>query len=354
MNGRPSPGFLETIRKRPGMVVGVANSYGIRYLLKSIIAGYLEDVAGISAIEITFNPDNHISIVISGVSLDELLHEVAFLEEITSAKNYKTGILIGLTNTLLVRIIADTDMHILASHAGVYDITTRPVAGEANGIKLDFQLEPSIFKAYEANYQSVNKVLQQFASLNAGLKIISVDNRGDLQRNVFYFRNGLADIFHYLLEKHEYSKRNSWLPLDIRTAINGYIYHILIRYHHIHSSYPEPYIRSFANNEPTLQHGSLVDGILKGLADAFEATGIAADADLKVTKKRIGKQLVLFASVKGEPLNRSASSKEELDMPEIKKDIRKYVRKSVMKHLENHPKDKKRMIEKFRRDEEEN
>jgi len=347
MNGLPSPGFLETIRKRPGMVIGVANSYGIRYLLKSVIAGYLEDVTGISTIEITFNPDNHISIVLSGAPVDELLHEVAFLEEIRSAKNYKTGVLVALTNALLIRIITDTNIHILASHAGVYDISTRPVAGEPNGIRLDFQLDPGIFKNYEANYPSVNKVLQQLASLTAGLKIISVDNRGELQRNVFYFRNGLADIFHYLLEKHEYSKRNAWLGMEIKTAINGYIYHILIRYHHIHSSYPAPYIRSFANNEPTLQHGSLVDGILKGMADAFEETGKAAGADLKVTKKRLGKQLVLFASVKGDPLHREGATKDKLDMPEIKKDIRRYVRKSVMKYLQGHQKDKKRMLEKF-------
>jgi DNA gyrase/topoisomerase IV subunit B len=331
------------------MYLGSVNSYGIRRLVKMLIAGYLEDVTGLSAIEITFNPDNHISIIISGATVDELLHEIAFLQETNSGKNFKTALLVGISRTLLIRIVVDTEIHMLASHSGVYEITNKVASGEPNGIKVDFQLDTDIFKTHHVAYVPMNIMLQQMAYLNAGLKIISVDNRGELQRNVFYFRTGITELFNDLLDKHDYGSINAWLPIELKTAINGYILHIILRYHNIYTTYPAPYIRSFANNESTKRHGSLVDGILKGLEDAFLETAVKTKADLKINKKRVGKHLVLFAAVKGEPLTYAGSGKDQLDMPPLKKEVRKYVKKAVLKYLEEHAGDRKRVLEKFRK-----
>ena len=351
MNGRPSLPVIESIRNRPVMYLGSVNSYGIRRLMKMLITDYLEDVTGLSTIEITFNPDNFISVVISGMPVDELLHEVAFLQEIASGKNFKTALLVAINRFLLVRVIVDGEVHSVTSHAGIYEIETQPSNEEANCIKLDFQLEDTIFKNNQVAYVPMNIMLQQLAYLNAGLKIISVDNRGELQRNVFYFRTGISELFNDLLDKHDYGSMNAWLPIELKTAINGYIFHIILRYHHIYTAYPGPYIRSFANNESTKGHGSLVDGVLKGLEDAFVEVGEKEGVDLKVNKKRIGKLLVLFASVKGEPLTYEGQGKDKLDVPGLKKDVRKFVKRAVLKYLEGNPGDRKRVLEKFMRKE---
>ncbi|TWW00671.1 hypothetical protein [Chitinophaga pinensis] len=347
MNGRPSLPVIESIRNRPVMYLGSVNSYGIRRLMKMLITDYLEDVTGLSTIEITFNPDSFVSVVISGAPADELLHEVAFLQEITSGKNFKIALLVAISRFLLVRVFVDGAIHSVTSHAGIYEIETHPADGEPNGIKLDFQLEESIFKHNQVAYIPMNIMLQQLAYLNAGLKIISVDNRGELQRNVFYFRTGISELFNDLLDKHDYGSMNAWLPIELKTAINGYIFHIILRYHHIYTVHPAPYIRSFANNESTKRHGSLVDGVLKGLEDAFVEMGEKEEAVLKVNKKRIGKMLVLFAAVKGEPVTYEGRSKDKLDMPGLKKDVRKFVKRAVLKYLEGNPGDRRRVLEKF-------
>lgn len=351
MNGQPGLSIIESIRKRPAMYLGTTNSYGIRRLLKMVLAEYLETVTGINTIEVTFNPDNHISIVISGLSADELLHEIALLHHVTSPKNFKIGMLIGASNAFLLRIVSNPDRHVLASQAGTYELSEAPCSPEEpNGIKLDFQLNDEIFKDSQVSYIPMNIMLQQLAYLNAGLKIISVDNRGELQRNVFYFKKGLKELFNNVLEKHDYGKKDSWLALELKNAINGYIYHIIIRYHHIYTSYPEPYIRSFANNDSTKLGGSLVDGVFKGLQDAFEEIGKKEGVELKVPRKKIGRQLVLMASVKGEPLEYNGSTKDKLDMPSIKKDVRKYVGKVAFRYLQAHAGDRKRVLERFRKD----
>jgi DNA gyrase/topoisomerase IV subunit B len=224
---------------------------------------------------------------------------------------------------------------------------THPADGAPNGIKVDFQLEENIFRNNQVAYIPMNIMLQQLAYLNAGLKIISVDNRGELQRNVFYFRTGISELFNDLLDKHDYGSMNAWLPIELKTAINGYIFHVILRYHHIYTVHPAPYIRSFANNESTKGHGSLVDGVLKGLEDAFIEVGEKEGVELKVNKKRIGKMLVLFAAIKGEPLTYEGRSKDKLDMPALKKDVRKFVKRGVLKYLEGNPGDRRRVLEKF-------
>ena len=351
MNGRPGLSIIESIRKRPVMYLGSTNSYGIRRLLKIVISEYLESVTGINTIEVTFNPDNHISIVISGLSADELEHEIALLHHVTSPKNYKVGMLIGFSNVFLLRIVADPDRHVLAAQSGSYELSTATSSPEeTNIIKLDFQLDEEIFKDSHVSYIPMNIMFQQLAYLNAGLKIISVDNRGELQRNVFYYKKGLKELFNNVLEKHDYGKKDSWLAMEIKTAINGYIYHIIFRYHYIYTNYPEPYIRSFANNESTKSGGSLVDGVFKGLQDAFKAIGEKEGVELKAPRKKIGRQLVLMASVKGEPLEYGGSTKDKLDMPSLKSDVRKYVGKVVYKHLIANSGDRKRVLERFKKD----
>lgn len=351
MNGQPGLSMIESIRKRPAMYLGTTNSYGIRRLLKMVLSEYLETVTGINTIELTFNPDNHISIVISGLSTDELQHEIALLHHVTSPKNYKIGMLIGVSKAFLSRIVTNPDRHVLASQDGEYEISTaRCSPEETNGIKLDFQLNDEIFKDSEVSYIPMNIMFQQLAYLNAGLKIISVDNRGELQRNVFYFKKGLKDLFNNILEKHDYGRKDSWLALELKTAINGYIYHIIIRYHYIYTNYPSPYIRAFANNDSTKLGGSLVDGVFKGLQDAFKVIGEKEGVELKVSRKKIGRQLVLMASVKGEPLEYGNSTKDKLDMPSMKKDVRKYVGKVAFRYLEAHAGDRKRVLERFKKE----
>lgn len=351
MNGRPGLSIIESIRRRPVMFLGTTNSYGIRRLLKIVLSEYLESVTGINTIEITFNPDNHISIVISGLSAEELLHEIALLHHVASPKNYKIGMLIGVSNAFLLRIVANPDRHVLAAQSGTYELSMAPCSPEEiNGIKIDFQLDEEIFKDSQVSYIPMNIMFQQLAYLNAGLKIISVDNRGELQRNVFYFKKGLKELFNNVLEKHDYGKKDSWLAMELKTAINGYIYHIIFRYHHIYTNYPAPYIRSFANNDSTKSGGSLVDGVFKGLQDAIKAIGEKEGVALKASRKKIGRQLVLMAAVKGDPLEYSDNTKDKLDMPAVKADVRKYVGKVVYRHLEAHTGDRKRVLERFKKD----
>ncbi|WP_106601819.1 DNA topoisomerase subunit B [Chitinophaga ginsengisoli] len=351
MNGRPGLSIIESIRKRPVMFLGTTNSYGIRRLLKVVISEYLEGVTGIHTIEVTFNPDNHISIVISGLSTDELEHEIALLHHVTSPKNYKIGMLIGVSKVFLSRIVSHPDRHVLAAQAGTFELSAAACSPEETDvIKLDFQLDEEIFKDSHASYIPMNIMLQQLAYLNAGLKIISVDNRGELQRNVFYFKKGIKELFNNVLEKHDYGKKDSWLAMELKTAINGYIYHIIFRYHYIYTNYPAPYVRAFANNDSTKSGGSLIDGVFKGLQDAFKAIGEKEGVELKAPRKKIGRQLVLMASVKGEPLVYAGNSKDKLDMRAMKSDVRKYVGKVVYKHLLAHTRDRRRVLERFKKD----
>ncbi|QHS61026.1 DNA topoisomerase subunit B [Chitinophaga agri] len=350
MNGRPSHSIIESIRRRPVMYLGSMNSYGIRRLIKLVITDYLEDVTGITGIEITFSADNHISMLITGASIDELQHEIAFLEETGSGKNFKTALLVGYGATTLIRITTDVEVSLISSK-GSYEILTKPAAEEPGSIRVDCWLDGDLFKDNQPAYIPTNTMLQQMAYLNPGLKIVSTDNGEEFQRNVFHFKNGISELFHDLLDKHYYGHVNSWLPLELKTAINGYIIHIILKYHHIYTTHPDPYIRSYADNENTKEHGSLVEGVIKGLEDAFTAVGEKEEWDLKVTKKRIGKQLVLFAAVKGEPLTYGGVGKNKLDMPGLKRDVRKYVKKMVLKHLESNKGDRKRVYDKFKRKE---
>jgi DNA gyrase/topoisomerase IV subunit B len=347
MNGQPALSLIEAVRRRPAMFLGTVNSYGIRRLIKMVIEDYLHELTGIATIELTFNPDHHISIVLHGLPVDQLLHEVALLQEEEPRKNFRTGLLIGCSRTFLMRIVTGSDIHVLSSHSGTYELSTATTASEPNSIKLDFQLDDTIFKDNQVSYIPMNIMLQQMAYLNAGLKIISVDNRGELQRNVFYFKTGIRELFEDLLDKHDHRKMNTWLLMEIKTAINGLVYHILLGYCPVAATYPLPYIRAFANNESTKPTGSLVDGIIKGLQDAFEALAEKEDAKLKISKKRLLKQLVIFASVKGSNLEYADTTKDKLDMPAMKKEVRKYIRKVVLKRLESHQSDRKRALVKF-------
>ncbi len=310
--------FSDHVRKRPGMYLGSTGSSGVIELLKGLVADCMEvSQADSYFFKIMFLAENKYSIVIeASTALDRFMHK---LEDDDFIENFH----------LKVCKILSVDFELTAKEDGRMHLT--------------FKLDDSIFTE-DIDYIEFSEVFTLWACLNKTANVFVIDKRNDfINQNYFSFPEGVK-YFYDRLSKKAIGEPKFKISFDGR--INEREYQIYLGYRT--DWYPEPVIASFANDVQTFCGGSLINGIMKGLASGCRkyAKDNKLD-DLKIRKKKLSNGLIVVATVRAKGLKYGGSFREFLDSPEVEKDVRTVIKRLTLEYFCEHEEVTDRFLSRF-------
>ncbi|MEZ5367195.1 MAG: DNA topoisomerase (ATP-hydrolyzing) subunit B [Bryobacterales bacterium] len=288
---------LEGVRKRPAMYIGSTGEMGLHHLVYEVVDNSVDEaLAGYcDTIEINIHSDNSITIQDNGRGIPVAMHE----EGISAAQvvmtklhaggkfdsnSYKVsgglhGVGVscvnGLSEVLKLEIWRDGHTWEQEYRRGLPQgpLEKTGKAGRKTGTKITFKPDPTIFTTTVFKHDVLSTRLREMAFLNAGLKIIFIDERDEEREpQTFHFEGGIAEFVKYLNRGKEplhpepmHFSGEKDLPDDAGTLSME----IALQYN---DSYQET-IFSFANTINTVDGGTHLAGFRSALTRTINAYG---------------------------------------------------------------------------------
>ena len=218
---------LEAVRKRPGMYIGTTSIRGLHHLVYEIVDNSIDEaLAGYcDQITVTLNYDNSVTVEDNGRGIPAGIHpkegiptpEVVYTILHAGGKfgggGYKIagglhGVGASVVNALSLWVELDdcyegkryTERFERGAVARKFvcegDSPERP-----HGVKVTFKPDPEIFEETVFDYDTLLNRMREQSFLNAGIKIVLIDDRGNEPVvNELCFEGGIKSFVEYLTE----------------------------------------------------------------------------------------------------------------------------------------------------------
>ncbi len=362
---------LEPVRKRPGMYIGSTSARGLHHLVYEIVDNSIDEaMAGAcNEIEVTFHPDGSVSIQDNGRGIPGGINEktgMPTLEVVFTVlhaggkfggEGYKfSGGLHGVGASVVNALSEWTEVE--NCHEGqMYTErfeqgrVVRPFCnvgecGERHGLYVRFKPDPEIFReTTEFDYTTILNRMREQAFLNAGIKIIVIDARGEeLVKNELFYEGGIKSFVEHLNEiKHGAVLHD---VIYMRAEASDKTAEIAIQYN---DSYNET-LMTFANNINTIEGGTHELGfkmaITRVINDFARKKNILKDADKALTGDDVREGLCAVVSVKLREAQFEGQTKAKLGNSEMRGFVDSLVSTKLSEFFEENPSVAKNIIEK--------
>lgn len=277
---------LEAVRKRPAMYIGSTGSAGLHHLVYEVVDNSIDEaLAGYcNKVDVTIHPDNSISVLDNGRGIPVDYHteeKMSALELVLSTlhaggkfdnSSYKvSGGLHGvgvscvnaLSTTLKAHVYRDGKIYFMEFERGEAKADIQVIGTtDFRGTKITFKPDGEIFETLEYSYEILAKRLRELAFLNKGITITITDERTDGKNQIFHYPGGLISYIQYLDENKVALHPQ---PLYFFQTKDNVEIELAMQYN---DSYIEN-IFSFANNINTIDGGTHLSGLKKGLTRAI-------------------------------------------------------------------------------------
>ena len=298
---------LEAVRKRPGMYIGSTDKYGLHHMVWEVLDNSVDEhMAGVcNTISVTLNKDNSVTIEDDGRGMPVDPHPVYKRPamEIIITKLHAGGkfdnkayavsgglhgvgisVVAALSTNLTAEITKDGRVYQQSYKIGV-PIGDMKVVGEAHveahGTKITFQADGSIFSTTEYDYKTLATRFRETCFLNAGLKIVLTDNRGEKEKSeTFHYEGGLVEFVKWLNKNRSAVHAK---PIYFKREEGSTVAEVAIQYS---DSYNEN-IQGFVNTINTIEGGTHVAGLKSALTRVINDYGVKKGA-LKKDQKLMG------------------------------------------------------------------
>ncbi|MBP6731675.1 MAG: hypothetical protein KA149_06440 [Chitinophagales bacterium] len=317
---------------------------------KNLLGYFLEDITKHAlekpSLGFQFYRGNRFSIEIKNIATNNFLDIINSMQ--TTFKDcFGIKVLSALSSVIKISIVNKPSVITYLGGAGNLTCETSTSEESENKVLIDCTLDASIFKTFEIHYDHANAYLKQFAMLNPGLQIISIDNTTDeQQRRVFSYPTGVLHEFDFALASEPYNPKQQML-LKLTETVDEYEYRIGICYSDRYTQ--NSFLKSYAGNIHTFENGSLVDGILAGIKQTVKTLGKQKNVVVLITRKEILRNLTLIAAIKGPDYNWYGSTKWKLEMPKVQKEVHKLVFNKLTAYFEANPDKGEATLRKFER-----
>ncbi len=317
------------------MYIGNTNISGV----KNLIGYVLDDLQAETEtqIRIELNPFDRIQITASSVTISELKADILKFAPNPYTK-WSLFVLIALSEAILI-LISDSKSTIeLTAQKGNHQLKETALPAASNTLFVDFKLDPSIFKETNLNYEVVNHLFRQYAFLNPGIEITSIDNRSKIQQcSTFYYPQGVSQELDYWLGTNK-TYASPHFRLDLKTVLNNFSYQfsfVLLAH-----GYDQSYVVTYANSEELVFGGSFIDGILEGTYDSIKNLAKHHQKEITFSRQKLKSRLILIASAQVVDKQKShfkygGSIRGWLEMPKLKRDVKKYVSEQLNTYFNN-------------------
>ena len=275
---------VEGIRTRPAMYIGDTTPRGLHHLVYEVVDNSIDEAVNGHATKITvkINADGSVTCVDDGrgipvgpmpdmnnrPALEVVLTEIHAGGKFDRESGYKTGTGglhgVGITavNALSEWLEAEVRRD---GHVWMMDFACGEVRSplkklgktDQSGTKITFRPDPTIFPDIKFSFDTLTKRLQELAFLNAGVRIVVVDERTD-QTEDYCYENGLIEFVQHLNRTE-----TAFYPEVIR--ITGEADGIQVDIAFQHSDGFMENVRAFANNIYNVEGGTHLSGFRAAL-----------------------------------------------------------------------------------------
>jgi DNA gyrase/topoisomerase IV subunit B len=343
---------IEVIRKRPGMYIGSLDFSGFKMMLEYLLDEIILETDERMILRFELHKLNHLRIEVSGIDTERIKNKLSKPDD-TKFESFAFSVLIALSAELKIEINNSDSIHTLLGKNGNYNSSLSKIASDKNNVIIDFIPDFEIFTKFEIRYEQLNYFIRKFSFLNSYVKIISIDNTGEFQQQVFPFEEGVKDQLDFILAQQKFGQPE--FRLDLKMKLLAYDFQISFCYSYVmglnadgSQSNLKSYAQSYANHWETYFGGTLVQAIFRGINLAVRK--IAGNEKLKLREKieeKILENLILIAAVKGKSFDFESATHRKLGTSDFVRDLEKYICEQVVVFMDAYPAEKKRMMEKF-------
>ncbi len=361
---------LEAVRKRPGMYIGSTSSRGLHHLVYEIVDNSVDEaLAGYcSAIEVTINPDNSVTVVDNGRGIPVGINKKAGIPAVEvvftilhaggkfGGGGYKVSgglhgvgasVVNALSNWLEVRIRQEGKVYMQRYERGhvvkkLEVIDSCPE--EETGTTVTFMPDDTIFEETVFDFDVLKTRLRETAFLTKNLKIVLRDTRPEeVVERTFHYEGGIKEFVSYL--------NRSKTPLyDEVLYFEGKQSNVLVEVAMQHNDSFNESVFSFVNNITTPEGGTHLTGfrnaITKTFNDYARTNKLLKDTEANLTGDDIREGLTAIISVKIEEPQFEGQTKQKLGNSEARAAVDSVVSEQLTYYLEQNPTVAKQICEK--------
>lgn len=363
---------LEAVRKRPGMYIGTTSIRGLHHLVYEIVDNSIDEaLAGYcDKITVTINYDNSITVEDNGRGIPAGIHpkegiptpEVVYTILHAGGKfgggGYKIagglhGVGASVVNALSLWVELDdcyegkryTERfergHVARKFVCEGDSPERP-----HGVRVTFKPDPEIFEETVFDYDTLLNRMREQSFLNAGIRIVLIDDRGNEPLvNELCYEGGIKSFVSYLTE----TRNNDPVHDDViymRAEKDSSIAEIALQYN---DGYYEN-VMTFANNMNTIEGGTHETGFKSGLTrvinDYARKVGILKDSEKNLSGEDVREGLCAIVSVKLENAQFESQTKAKLGNSEIRTLVENTVNAKLSEYFEENPQTARAILDK--------
>ncbi len=363
---------LEAVRKRPGMYIGTTSIRGLHHLVYEIVDNSIDEaLAGYcDCIKVTLNYDNSVTVEDNGRGIPAGIHpkegiptpEVVYTILHAGGKfgggGYKIagglhGVGASVVNALSLWVELD-DCYEGKRYTERFErgVVARKFVCEGesperpHGVKVTFKPDPEIFEETVFDYDTLLNRMREQSFLNAGIKIILIDDRGNEPVvNELCFEGGIKSFVEYLTE----TRHNEPVHPDVvymRGEKNTSVCEVALQYN---DGYNEC-VMTFANNMNTIEGGTHETGfktaLTRVLNDYGRKAGILKEKDKNLSGEDVREGLCAIVSVKLEDAQFESQTKAKLGNSEIRTLVDNIVSQKLADYLEENPATGKAILDK--------
>ncbi|MCI8589120.1 MAG: DNA topoisomerase (ATP-hydrolyzing) subunit B [Clostridiales bacterium] len=361
---------LEPVRKRPGMYIGSTSIKGLHHLVYEIVDNAIDEaLAGYcDKVIVTLHPDGSCSVEDNGRGIPSGIHhsekrptpEVVFTVLHAGGKFGGSGYEIsgGLHGVGSSVVNALSEWFEYIDYNAGRHFTQRFERGnkaseyqdlgptEKTGLYVRFKPDAEIFEETVFEYDTLLTRLREQSFLNAGVRIVVKDERGDEPKEEdLYFEGGIKSFVEYLNGLKRCTTLHDIIYMKSPVSAEGATAEIAFQYNDEYNSV----IMSFANNIHTIEGGTHEDGFKQTLTRVLNDYGKAKkllkeDDSFKGEDVREG--LCAVISVKLPEAQFEGQTKAKLGNSYIKKTVSDLLKTKFSEFLEENPAVGKIIIEK--------
>jgi DNA gyrase subunit B len=347
------------------MYIGNVDVAGLHHLVYEVVDNSIDEaMAGhCDKISITVHTDNSISVEDNGRGIPVDIHKTEHVPavEVVLTKLHAGGkfdndtykvsgglhgvgvsVVNALSRQLEVEIYQNGKIYYQTFEKGIKtsDLT---VIGKTDkrGTKIHFFPDETIFNTIEYTYDILARRLRELAFLNAGIRIVSEDERSD-QKETFFYEGGIVSFVEYLNRRHTAMHK----PIYVDGVKNDVQIEMAIQYN---DTYKEN-IFSFANNINTIEGGFHLVGFKAGLTRTLNQYAANGNLPKKLSSKISGDDvregLTAIVSVRIKSPQFEGQTKTKLGNSEVKGLVESLVNEKLSSFLEENPSVAKKIISK--------
>ena len=359
---------LEAVRRRPSMYIGSTDQRGLHHLVYEIVDNSVDEaMAGFcDQVDIAIHADGSVTVADNGRGIPIDKHAgtgKSALETVMTLLHaggkfdrgaYKVSgglhgvgaaVVNALSQEMWVEVRRDGKVYRQEYQRGVAQGPLRTVgeaAGDGTGTTTGFLPDSQVFAEIDYDFDTLAQRFREMAYLTKAMWLRFRDERSDREVN-FHFQGGIASFVRRLNKDRDVVHPQ---PIYIERTSNGTIIEAALQYH---NGFSESTF-SFANCINTIDGGSHLTGFRSALTrvlnDYARKQKILKDDDPNLTGDDVREGLTAVISVKLPEPQFEGQTKTRLGNAEVKGQVESAVADELARHLEEHPQDGRRIIDK--------